>query len=317
MNGGKTVDEQNYLAFDIGGTSVKWGLLTKEGTFLQKSTFSSEGSDGKVILQKIKEVVDLYRSSLQGIAVSAPGFILPSGYIEYGGAIDAFTEFPFQEVLSRNTGLPVSIENDVNCVALAEKWLGNAQKLTDFVCITVGTGVGGALYLNNALYRGNNFRAGEAGFMVTNGLQSTMKGGDTLSTLASMTGLREKYAAYHSLDPEKVTGEMVFQAYDEKEPAAVHIVEDFYRSLAIGIFNINSFLNPQKILIGGGITSRPSFIRELQSHLSYVDNVFHAEIELCRFKNDAGMIGALAFFHSQYENHQSPSILKAKIPLDK
>lgn len=275
---------------------MKWGLVTESGTIVKKDHFSSVQADSSVILNGIKDIILQYQHDISGVAISAPGFIKPdTGYIEKGGAITGFDETPLKALLEKEFSLPVSIENDVNCVALAEKWQGNAKELTDFVCLTVGTGIGGALFLNNALYRGHAFRGGEFGYMVTQGLHSNNLLQDTLSYQASLQGVRRKYAEHFNVDLPHVTGEKVFHDYDTEDPAAVHIVEHFYQTLALGIFNITSVVNPEKILIGGGITSRASFLTELRRHLSYIDRVFNVEIDICHFKNDAGIIGALAF----------------------
>ncbi len=308
------MNKDNYLAFDVGGTNVKWGLITSAGTILEKGSFSAGNGCGETILAAVKEKIAFFRSSVNGIAVSAPGFIHPStGFIEMGGAIQEFDEFNLQTYLEEASGLPVSVENDVNCVALAEKWLGSGRELNDFCCLTIGTGIGGALFLNNELYRGHAFRGGEFGFMITKGLHKISPEQDSLSSCASMTSIREKYAEYYSLPFEEVTGEKVFEEYDRKNPVAVNIIEDFYETLAIGIYNIVSVLNPEKVLIGGGITSRPSFIDELKSHLVYIDRVFDLSVDTCHFKNDSGLIGALAFFKKKY----SPDSKKLRTNFEK
>lgn len=292
----------NYLAFDIGGTHVKWGILDEEGTIITKDHFSSDGADGDTILNGLREKITEWQSSIKGIAISSPGFIDPDkGYLEKGGAILAFDDFYLQKNIEKDFDLPVSIENDVNCVALAEQWLGKGKNLTDFVCITVGTGIGGALILNNQLYRGHSFRGGEFGFMITQGMQTTIPVQASLSSSASVLGLRKKYANYFDLPLKEVSGELVFQAYDSKEPVATQMVETFYQSLAIGIYNITSVLNPEKILIGGAITTRQTFIKELEQHLNYIDQVFRIGIDTCQFKNDAGLVGALALHLSKYQ----------------
>jgi len=291
-----------FLSFDIGGTHVKWGLLDDKGEILENDYFSSNSGDGDTILKGMREKIRLFISQIEGVAISAPGFIHPStGYIKQGGAVRAFDNLPLQDILEKEFSIPFSIENDVNCVALAEKWLGNGQTLTDFICLTVGTGLGGALFLNDQLYRGHSFQAGEFGYMITNGFNSKTASGDSLSTLASLRGLREEFATHYSLQLNDVTGEKVFQAYDERDPAAIKIVDCFYQSLAIGIYNITSVLNPEKVLIGGGITNRPSFMKELKNHLTEIDKIFHVKIDRCYFKNDAGLVGALAFHKMKYQ----------------
>ncbi|GEL08319.1 ROK family protein [Salisediminibacterium halotolerans] len=288
--------ENQYLSFDIGGTAIKWGLLKEDGTIVKKDSFPTGGWGRETLVRQLEETIEQFKSEINGISVCLPGFINPDGFIEYGGAIKGFNQFHFRKHFEEKFGLPVSVENDVNCVAMAEKWQGNASDLSDFFCMTVGTGIGGALVINDQLYRGHSFQAGECGFMITAGLHADLPEHDSLSKIASTYGLREKYAANKKLKLEDVSGEDVFAAYEQNDPIAIKAVQRFYESIAIGIFNITSVINPQKVLIGGGITGRPSFIDELRTHLDYVDMVFNVEVDICHFKNDAGLIGALAHY---------------------
>ncbi|AOM84338.1 ROK family protein [Salisediminibacterium beveridgei] len=293
-----------YLTFDIGGTAVKWGLIDANGQIHSKASFSSNEGSGQAILNGMNDIITKQLTDVKGIAISAPGFVNPDGYLEYGGAIQDFNDFQMKRYFEERFERPITIENDVNCVALAEQWLGNGQDLTDFICMTVGTGIGGALILNGRLYRGHNFRSGEFGHMITHGLHKYEPMADGLSDQASIYVIRRKYAAYQNLSVKDVTGEMVFEAYDGGDPTAVHIVNQFYERLAVGIYNITAILNPEKILVGGGITSRPTFITELRNHLSYVDRAFNPPVETCHFRNDAGLIGAMAFHKLSYPGHR-------------
>ncbi|PYZ93866.1 beta-glucoside kinase [Salipaludibacillus keqinensis] len=294
--------QKQYLCFDIGGTHVKWGLVREQGEIIEKGYFSSQQANHRIILQGVREKIIKFSSMIEGIAISTPGFIDSSrGYIEHGGAIIGFNQFHLQDSLEQEFHLPVSVENDVNCVALAEKWLGNGRDLSDFICLTVGTGIGGALVLNDQLYRGHAFRAGEFGYMITQGIQGNSPLKSSLNGSSSLTAIRKKYASYKQLTLEEVTGEKLFQAYDQHDAFARELIDTFYQSLAIGIYNTTSIINPQKVLIGGGVTGRPTFINELDQALHCVDTVFHVDIDSCHFKNDAGIVGALAFFHAKYQ----------------
>lgn len=294
------VTEKQYLSFDIGGTAIKWGLLKQDGSIVKKASYPTESWGREALLAQLEETVQQFQNDVDGISFCLPGFIAPDGFIEYGGAIKGFSQFHFRNHFEQKFGLPVSVENDVNCVAMAEKWQGNALDLSDFFCMTVGTGIGGALVLNDQLYRGFSNQAGECGFMVTAGLHADLPEHDSLSKIASMYGLREKYAVNKGLKLQDVTGEDVFSAYENGDPIAIKAVQRFYEALAIGIYNITSVINPQKVLIGGGVTARPTFIDELRMHLAYVDRVFNVEIDICHFKNDAGLIGALAHHFTIY-----------------
>ncbi len=292
-----------YLSFDIGGTSVKWGILDEHGVFHHKDQFSSHDGNSETVLEGLRERIVEYKHDVQGVAISLPGFInSPKGYIENEGTIKGFQGLYLQQILEDEFSIKVSIENDANCAALAEKWLGNGKGSSDFLCITIGTGVGGGLILNDQLYRGHAFRAGEFGYMITQGIQTNIPKNNSLNRVASMKFLRAKYAEYHSMSLEDVTGEDIFGAYDEQDPVATQMVESFYQSLALGIYNLCSILNPEKILLGGAITSRESFLDELNRQLNYINQSWDIHLERCHFRNDAGLVGAVAYFRDKYEN---------------
>ncbi|MEE3952336.1 ROK family protein [Peribacillus frigoritolerans] len=289
----------NYLAFDIGGTEIKYGLLTESGGILEKGKFPTDRNNGKAILQEILAKIFDY-PSLRGIAISAPGFINDqTGFIEMGGAIKDFDDFNIKTYMEERTNLPVTVENDVNCVALAEKWMGNAKDTEHFLCMTVGTGVGGAVFLNNQLYRGISFGGGEFGFMITHGSKERSAFKNTLSWNGSVSGIRERYAKQKGILTEKVTGQDVFHAYETGDPVALKEVERFYDSLAIGIHNLYFMFNPSKILIGGAVSVRQELIPQIRRRVESLNGYINGNcIESCLLNNDAGMIGAL-FHHLQ------------------
>ncbi|MFY4774450.1 ROK family protein [Metabacillus sp. RGM 3146] len=288
-----------YICFDIGGTDVKYSLADQDGNLLAPNVFSSENGSGKAILDGIERIVKKEKR-IKGVAISAPGFVNPeTGFLENGGAIPEFHRIPLKDILEEKLNLRVSVENDVNCVALGEKWKGNAKKDRDFMCMTIGTGVGGAIFIDNRLYRGHSFKAGEFGYMITHGVQDSAPNDSILSHIASVLSLRKHYAAMKELPLGEVTGLDVFNAYDDREEIAVGLVRQFYLTTAISIFNLSYIINPRKILIGGAISSRPSLISELKEQLVYLGlNPLDPVIDLCLLKNHAGMTGAL--YHHLY-----------------
>lgn len=290
---------KRYISFDIGGTDIKYAVLDETGTFLDKGKFPSDRNSGQTILDGLTEKAKEYEN-LAGVALSVPGFVnCFSGYIEFGGSIEDFNGFNIKEYLEEKLNLPVSAENDVNCVALAEKWKGNAQNETDFLCMTIGTGVGGACYLNDKLYRGSSFMAGEFGFMITQGLQNNTTNENILSRTGSMLSLREKYAKYKGLSVEQVTGLDVFQAYEAGDPHARHEMNLFFDSLSIAIYNLFFILNPNKILLGGAVSQRDDLFTELEWRIKRLDTFGkNIPVERCYFMNDAGVLGAL-YHHLQ------------------
>lgn len=273
---------------------MKYSLSDAAGNLAAPAAFSSGEASGKSILNGMKEIAARY-PNVRGIAVSAPGFVDPdTGYLSNGGAITAFHGFQLKEYIEAFSGIPASVENDVNCAALAEKWKGNAMHDRDFLCMTIGTGIGGALFLNGELYRGHSNRAGEFGYMITNGTSVNTPHESTLSRMSSICSLRTHYAKMTGKAFENVSGLDVFAAYEAGDPAAAGLVRHFLLNIATGLYNLIYCLNPKKILIGGAVSNRTALIRELWEQLHYL-GLTEADVELdtCLYKNHAGMIGAL------------------------
>ena len=288
-------------AFDIGGTALKMGVITSDGKILEKGKQPISDSDGEQILQAILTWIAA-RPECEGIAISAPGYVNPhTGFIEMGGAIRKFDNFAIKAWLEEQTQLPVAIENDANCVLLAERWQGKAAEMANFLVLTIGTGIGGAIFCNNQLVHGARFRAGEFGYMLTERAGPHNIPHYTMNATCTMRVLRQHYADYVGRSLEEVTGEEVFERYDAGDVVCQRLVAEFFNGIGTGLYNLVNLFDPQKILVGGGIVERPGFLALLREHLAwfsigeYVDTVSHG--------NDAGLIGAVYHFNQQYRSH--------------
>ncbi|HDX4048625.1 TPA: ROK family protein [Enterobacter soli] len=288
----------NIAAFDIGGTALKMGIATTQGELLHTDKAAIKNSDGDAILSEMLHWVALH-PDLEGIAISAPGYVNPhTGYIEMGGAIRRFDNFAMQAWLSEQTGLPVTVENDANCVLLAERWQGKAAGTDNFLVLTIGTGIGGAIFCNGQLVHGARFRAGEFGYMLTERADSRKVSRHSMNENCTLRTLRKRYADYHGLGLEEVTGETIFDGYDAGDVVCHRLVDDFLNGIATGLYNLANVFDPRTIFIGGGIAERPGFMDLLRTHLMWfgiadiVDVVSHG--------NSAGLIGAVYHFRQQY-----------------
>jgi beta-glucoside kinase len=295
---------RKYIAFDIGGTLVKHGLLLEDGSILSKGSYDTPSSNLEKFLDMMVNTIRTYQQNhdVLGVAVSLPGFINPhTGYSEQAGAISALNGQNLKKLLETRIPLSVEIENDGNCAAIAEKMSGNAKGCTDFICMTVGTGIGGGIYIDGRLLRGHSFRGGEFGFMIT---QSS---GDAMHNNASTTALIRSYKNLKGIkETEKVSGETIFQnaAHDY---SVRMLVDDWIKNLSYGIFNLAATLNPQKILIGGGVFTQQGLIDHINHQL---DNLYwwkeiKIPIESCKHQNDAGMIGAMYHFKQKRRRRRS------------
>ncbi|MEI3612503.1 ROK family protein [Pseudogracilibacillus sp. SO30301A] len=290
-----------YIAFDIGGTNVKHSVLLEDGTFIEKGKYNTRKATIKEFLDDLTATIKGYlqKYEISGIAISLPGFVnVETGYTEDAGAITILNGKNLKTLLENEISCTVEIENDGNCVALAEKFNGNAINCKDFVCITIGTGVGGGLFLNNKIFHGHTFRAGEIGYMLTPRSQT---GSEIMSDNGSTSSLIRSYKDYKGLDEnEVVEGKVIFQEAENNAEVAL-LIDKWIEGISFGVFNIAGTLNPEKILIGGGVSAREGFAEKIKEKLELQKEweFIKVPIETCKHKNDAGMIGALKHFLTQ------------------
>ncbi len=294
-----------YMVFDIGGTFIKYAVMDDSARKLRsgKLTTPKDGIDN--FLMKLKEIVEENSDdfSLQGIAVSSPGAVnVKSGFIGGASAIPYIHGVNMIGLIEEKTGLRTAIENDANCAALAEGWLGAAKAADYYICIVVGTGIGGSIVLNQSILRGASLHGGEFGCMIMSAPLQDLQ--NTWSLVASTNALVKEVKRRKQLEEGTFNGEDVFRLAEEGDTIALECLSDFYKRLAIGIYNLQYALDPEKILIGGGISSRPEVIDGINRELIGLRNdvsTLQIEVEACLFGNDANLVGALFhFLHFKY-----------------
>lgn len=292
-----------FIGIDIGGTNIKFGLLDEQGNILHKDKIKTS-PEGSEIIRNIKKIVETYKEAhkIRAVGISVPGVVEESGFLTTGGAIFDFYGVHLKDILEKELGVQVAVENDANSAALAEKWLGAGREYRNYFTTVVGTGIGGAIIINNDVYRGAHATAGEFGFMIN----APILNGDTRLASVSLTssvqsGLVQRYldesgqeTLQHNLD-----GESVFKLAEAGDVRAKAVIDAFYDHLAIGIYNVLVSLDPEVVLIGGGISANQGFIEELNRRVQVLQaghrdmkNMTLAEILPCHFLNDAGIVGA-------------------------
>lgn len=282
------------LAFDMGGTAVKYGVLTTEGAILEKGKFTTPDNLDEMI-QLLVDVKSNYDYSFQGAAFSCPGAVNnETGIIGGASAIPYIHNFPFKQLLEEKLRLPVTMENDANCAALAEVWIGAAKDKQDIIFMILGSGVGGAVIRGGKVHHGANLHGGEFGYMLMD------RDGHTLSELGTVVNAATRISERLELPADEVDGHLVFKLRSEGNEVAKEELETMFYYLARSIFNLQYALDPEMVVIGGGVSERPDFITELNS---YVDQVkasvpiatIRPTVVSCQFGNDANLIGATAF----------------------
>ena len=157
-----------YIVFDIGGTFIKYSIMNNDSEFIESDSIKTpQQGEGKT-QEILVDIINNYKTKydIKGVAMSVPGAIDDDGYIHFMGQVIDLQNMYLNKYIKEHTGLNCVYDNDVNCVAMAEKFMGNAVDNKNFVCITIGTGIGGGVFINNKLYRGHRGMAGEFGINI-------------------------------------------------------------------------------------------------------------------------------------------------------
>lgn len=284
---------------DIGGTIIKYGVAESSGRLLEQEKLDNpvaESGSGRMLSLIISRINDLKaRYNLKGIAVATAGMVnADSGDITFaaGNTFPGYTGTRVRDILTEKCGLPCTVENDVNCAVMGEWWLGAGKGASPLVCITVGTGIGGAVMIDGKLLRGINGCAGEIGLMHI--------GSSTLEALAATSTLVREAAEKSGLHKEDVDGEMVFAMAQAGNKLMQQLIQQQINYLADGIANICCLINPEVIVLGGGIMAQRQYLRplidEAVSRRVLMVQREKMRIEFARLGDTAGMIGAVYNF---------------------
>lgn len=293
----------NSICFDIGGTFVKYGVFNEQADLIETGKFETEKQDAAIFFQSlVKKINDLEsRHKASNIGLSFPGFInYKTGEAILAGALTYLHGVNIKEELQKYLGdnkKDIVIDNDANCAALAEKHSGNAQESGDFFLLTIGTGIGGAIMVNDQLVRGYNYRAGEFGMMITD---YTTKQYTTAHDLASMRALVNRYKEIYQISQSTISGEVLF---DDQRQETKELIKSWGKYLSLLIFNTTVTLNPQKVLIGGGVSQNKSLLPLINSCLEEIPSWkdFKVPLEICFYQNNAGLYGAYYLLKNKEE----------------
>ncbi|MBQ9328798.1 MAG: ROK family protein [Solobacterium sp.] len=300
----------NYLVFDWGGTFLKYAIMNEETDILEKSKVPAPSVEASVeeMLERIDPIVEQYRDSVQGIAISMPGMLNDrNGYCRTAGSLRFFTGITVGTLLHERYHLPVSVQNDGKSAVLAEHWKGALQGCKDCAVIVIGTGIGGGIILNDRLLVGKDFSAGEYSFLNTN--DSITDSWDGYWCRNGHTALGEYVASKTGESPDTLNGIEIFRRIrEDDDPIAKEALRHLTDAYAVQIYNLAILLDLERIAIGGGISEDPLLmeylydsIRKMRSNLPfevYSELLPEAEVVVCRYHNDANLIGAL--YHHLY-----------------
>lgn len=291
---------KNFMVFDIGGTAVKWSIINEEGIL----EISGKMSIAKLPEEFFENLANLsnemkVKYNVEGIAISSPGAVDSETGIVGGISAIPYIHGPnFKEILKKSTGLNVEIENDANCAALGECWLGSGKDNNDLAFVVCGSGIGGALIKENKIHKGIHKHGGEFGYCIVDYDINSKEKFKTWSTVGSTTALAKRVAIRKNLGESELDGVKVFELAECGDEIAIEEVNRYYYYMAIGIYNIQYNYDPELIILGGAISERNDYINQIEKRIDLImkenpDGKIKPVIRKCLMGNDTNKLGAL------------------------
>jgi len=303
---------------DVGGTSVKIGLFTGEGKLIEKWSIPTNTDDhGKSILPDIassviskKESLGIVDNDVIGVGMGLPGPVDGSGVIRKAVNLHWEDVFNVEEKLASflPAGMKVRAGNDANVAALGEAWMGAGKGYKNIVMVTLGTGIGGGVIIDGKMVTGITGAAGEIGHIYVGddpGEACNCGNRGCLEQYASATGIVRLLKKELSLHPEEdtvlrdkeLTAKELWDAVKADDPLAVRVAEEFGKYLGSGLSVVAGVLNPEVIIIGGGVSMAGDVIMPYITK-NFKEHVFHASAGTkflrATLGNDGGIYGAAA-----------------------
>lgn len=286
------------IGIDLGGTSVYGGTISENGEIVERAQRDTSRANGREeVLNLIYEVInELMDETILGIGIGSPGFIDSDEgkVLKIGGNIPGWAYTDIKSELSMKiANLPLFVENDANVAALCEHWIGAGKGLDSFVMITLGTGVGGAVYLKNGgILKGHRYQGGELGHLIQypGGRKCQCGQNGCIEKYVSGSAIEETYKEKTGL---KKRGKEIFEDSIE-DKKAFEVVDEFTKDLAVFLVSLKNIFDPQGIIIGGGVINSRKYWwdRLLNYYKSFSNDPEGLKILPAIYLNDAGMIGA-------------------------
>lgn len=281
------------LAFDIGGTEIKYAFCDENFNLSEKNSVPTNAHEGgKRIIERIVEIIKNCGGA-DRIGISTAGQVdsVKGEIIFATDSIPGYTGTKIKEIIEAETGIPTTVENDVNSAAIGEAVFGAAKGCPNFICLTYGTGIGGAIYLNNKLFTGNSFSAGEFGHMVTHagGRECTCGGKGCYETYASASALVK--SVNNHLGTE-MNGREIFENFENPEIKA--LIDEWIDEIVIGLKSLIYIFNPPLIVAGGGIMNETYITDEINKRLQHelMRSFKKVKVVKALMGNDANKLGA-------------------------
>ncbi|MBQ8994631.1 MAG: ROK family protein [Oscillospiraceae bacterium] len=305
--------EKKKLVIDVGGTRIKYATISDDLTLSEVTSVATDLSGLDGYMAQLESIYREVEKEVDGIAMSVPGVLdHKTGFMKSGGNLTFIKDMPFSQELSKQLGkVRVTIENDAKAAGYAELVYGALQNVNNGVVCVLGTGIGGCTIVDRKIVRGFNNFAGEYSYLITPELPiGDITTDDNFVGYSNGIGaLFSSYEKYMELPADSVDGYTFFEAANTGDKTALRVLRSYCRSLVLSLVNIQTVIDPEVIAIGGGISVQPLVLETIQEEyrkfisidkLSVIGMRSVPEIVVCKFNNEANLIGAYCNFRELY-----------------
>lgn len=309
-----------FIGIDLGGTKISGILLDSENNVIKEDKKDTQTKNQASVIDGIKTMIDELLSKtgvslnqLKGIGIGV------AGHVDYKeGQVIYCPNLPIENVnlrdlLQKEYGVPIFIENDANAAAIGEKYFGAARDSENFVCVTLGTGIGGGIFVNGEIYRGATGGAGEIGHMILDfspdaplcgcgkrGCFEALTAGNAIARKAKELSVR--YPNF--LAEKEITAKMVIEMAQRGNELAIGILNDVANIIGVGFANIVNLFNPEKIIVTGSLAEAEDLILkpavETMKQRAFSTNARFVKVVKSEIDNKAGTYGAAALAISKH-----------------
>jgi predicted NBD/HSP70 family sugar kinase len=292
---------KQYILFDIGGTMIKYGIMDENEKMLESLEVPTEAKKGGPhIIEKIKNIIKEYRKKyeLHGICISTAGMVdYEEGKIIYANEnIPNYKGTAIKEILEGEFSIPCEVENDVICAGLSEHYCGASKGSKSSVCVTIGTGIGGCVIIDNKVVHGASNSAGEIGYMNLFGSKFELLASTSALVKKVEKRISESGKEIYREKPVELNGKVIFEMAKTGDEICRTAIEEMCDILGYGIANICYVVNPEVVVLGGGITKQKDYLYPLirNSLVKYLISAVSKSTKLAFAANGnkAGMLGA-------------------------
>jgi glucokinase len=312
------------IAIDLGGTNIKAALVDENARIIKKENIPAQADKGaEVVLKNIKKLIHNFLSfdrsvKISGIGIGTPGVVDSEGKIRGAANISGWDGFNLSEAIRSDFNLPVVVGNDVSIITLGEATYGAGKGYKDIVLLALGTGIGGGIVIDGKTIFGHSGCAAEIGHMSVevNGYPCNCGGFGCLEVYASATGIvriakdmakknQNTSMIKISQGIENITAKIVYDSAKAKDVVAMQVIKEVGKYLGVGIANLVNILNPQLVIIGGGVSFNGDIlldsVKDSLALYSLSLSRENVQVKLSQLGNDAGILGAACLVFQRKE----------------